>query len=199
MAAIPDQYAEVSIELGLLGYVRSAFITFGAHAIGPQNTADQMAQSVRTVWQTIPGPNRWLDASVSARLFTVRLGTISGEALVGTATSSQLGGSAHNSPPPNCAVLVHKRTARGGRRGRGRLFIPWFVDETVVDETGTIQATWLGNLQTAMDAFLTGLSAAGLPMQILHGEGISQEGTPNEVTSLTVDPIIATQRRRLLR
>lgn len=119
------------------------------------------------------------------------------------------GGATYANPlPQNCALLVHKRTATGGRRGRGRIYMPW-VNEQNVDANGVIATTQLATYQTAWSGILTDLNAldtgtAGdfgdtfAHMFVLHSpKGGVSGGPPSQVTALQCDSTIATQRRRL--
>src|SRR5664279_4375102 len=61
-------------------------------------------------------------------------------------TSSSLSG---ESIPINCAILLKKNTASGGRRNRGRAFLPpTYPTEGNVDGVGNIFSTSLTNLET---------------------------------------------------
>lgn len=118
------------------------------------------------------------------------------------------------SSPPNVCYLVHKNTAEGGRRGRGRMFIPG-VPEGTVDDNGQLVAGQAAQLQSRIDAFMAGLLTEELIMALEHGPSytwtINENGQPRRVpvagpvptltalTSLTADPKVATQRRRLRR
>lgn len=108
--------------------------------------------------------------------------------------SSLGGGTAGNVSPPNVAVLVHKHTAVGGRRGRGRMYLPGVI-ETVVGDDGTLDNTFRTGIETDLNDFLAALDASSIPMHVLHGDS----STPNEVQSLGVSLKAATQRRRLRR
>jgi len=118
-------------------------------------------------------------------------GPISGtaaETIVGTKSAAML--------PWNCAVLMQKNTARGGRMGKGRCFLPpVFVSDTNTDDQGTLDATQMGLLQGYWSSLLTALNAGSTPAVLLHSDG----STPDPITSVTIKPIIATQRRRLVR
>lgn len=111
----------------------------------------------------------------------------SAEFTVGTA-----GGAAATTVPPNVALLVRKNTASGGRKNRGRMFVPGIVEGNV-DQSGDMDGTVLGNWQTALDDFLDGLDTAQHTMVLLHGD----DTDPTTVTSLTAQVRVATQRRRL--
>nr|CRY96200.1 hypothetical protein [uncultured prokaryote] len=114
------------------------------------------------------------------------------------------GGSNTEKLPQNCAVLVRKNTSLGGRKNRGRLFIPSLASDSVVSMTGVIDPTAVATFQGRMDDFVDYLNTdpvtAGLstPMVILHAPSVVLVD-PTPVTSLTVQPMIATQRRRLRR
>lgn len=127
----------------------------------------------------------------------------------GTATGSggpvgshptTLGGSAAATTlPQNCAVLVHKRTPVGGRRGRGRFYLPpAFLAESLVGQTGEISSVQVISLQSVVDAILSSLTTFNVEMVLLHVQGANVI-PPYPVTQLTVDPIISTQRQRLRR
>jgi len=102
--------------------------------------------------------------------------------------------------PQNCAFLVQKRTGKAGRRNRGRWYLPG-VPESIVGSDGTVIESNRAALQTAAQAFLTGMPAAagGLVMVILHSTGVSGVPAPTVVTQMVVDSRIATQRTRLRR
>lgn len=94
----------------------------------------------------------------------------------------------------NCAGLLKKNTARGGRKGRGRAFIPpTFASEAQVDPVGTIDSGVVSVTQDCFDQFVDDLATAGITPYLLHEDG----STPNEITSLTLQATVATQRRRL--
>lgn len=113
----------------------------------------------------------------------------------GQGTSSAVGGAVITSTPANFSVLVQKRTATGGRRGRGRNYWMAAADESSVSEGGEWDPASVANFQTAMDDFLTELNTNGVPMVLLHNDG----GTPSPVTALVVQQLGATQRRRMRR
>lgn len=105
--------------------------------------------------------------------------------------------------PQNCAWLVKKHTAFGGRRNRGRLYVPYAILESNVSDIGVITPAVQTNLEGAADDLFDGLlsTAGGLepatPMVILHRSVVPI--APTLVTSLSSEPVIATQRRRLRR
>lgn len=89
------------------------------------------------------------------------------------------------------SLLVKKNTAFGGREGSGRMFWPGLVEPDIGSD-GTIESSALTALQTAFESFRTGMSSAGHALRLLHNSAT----TPYLITSLAVDPVAATQRRR---
>jgi hypothetical protein len=105
-------------------------------------------------------------------------------------------GVTQTSTPPSVAVLVRKSTSTGGKRGRGRFYLPWCLATTSVDEAGNVASAAQANLQTKCDSFKSQLAATPsfMPLVLLHQVGSS---TPSLITGLTVDGRVATQRRRI--
>lgn len=104
----------------------------------------------------------------------------------GTATGATL--------PNNCAILVQKRTALGGRRHRGRMYVPPFnVGETSVNGLGGLPES-VAEIQTEYNNLMSAFVAIDLRPVILH----SLSGVlPTPVQQFVVSDRIATQRRRL--
>jgi hypothetical protein len=195
--ATPPGFADVSMRLNLATYNRPAFITYG---VNPTATDPQtIASSLISAWTDTGSMNSKLDSNVTMSEVIVRLGTDGGEDIVGSVVNAIAGTAGLTSPPPNVSVLVYKRTARGGRRGRGRLYLPWFIGASVIGEDGVINATSVTQLATSVGAWFTALQTRNVPMYLLHAPGKTTPGAPNEVTSLVVSNVIGTQRRRLSR
>jgi len=96
--------------------------------------------------------------------------------------------------PPNVAALIQKRTALGGRRNRGRIYLP-ALRETQIHDDGVVDSAYLDELQNVATIFLGDMDTEGNPLVILH----SGSGAPTPITALNVDGRVATQRRRLRR
>lgn len=96
---------------------------------------------------------------------------------------------------PSNTLLVRKNTAMGGRRGRGRNFWP-LIGESAVGNGGFIQGETLALFQQRFDFFLQKLQGLDMPMVLLHGEQ-TKPTPPLYITGLSVQPQIASQRRRL--
>lgn len=188
-------YADVSVGYSQTGLTRTAFITFGVNPVDTDPIL--VATSVITSMNAAGSLNSIMDSTATQSRIRISLGTDGGEDLVHDATLTTVGGRGLTAVPPNVAVLVHKRTARGGRRGRGRLFLPWAIAANNVIEAGTLVTSEVTVIQTAMNTFLSALATNTVPMVLLHNAGQSAPGAPDPVTTLSVDRIISTQRRRL--
>lgn len=108
---------------------------------------------------------------------------------------TSIGTSAVELMPSNCAVLVNKNTALGGRRNRGRCFAPpYYPPEASVDMVGTLVGAAVTNLQGRWDQFFNALSTAFYAPVLFHS---SAPFTPSPMSGFSVQTVIATQRRRL--
>ena len=112
----------------------------------------------------------------------------------GDFASAITGSGSDPSTSPNVAYLVRKQSASGGRKNRGRFYLPG-VSEDSIDQQGIIDGAALADQQDRADAFLLAAAVEDLPLEILH----TGPGAPTIITSLTFDAVIATQRRRLRR
>lgn len=187
---VPNGFVAVVVPLHNVSLSRTAVITYGvediAGTVNPQTIADDIQGVMDGDFV-----NR-LDTNVTMGPVQVYVGAVGGT-VPGTAAGSFPGQLNIASPPPNVAVLVHKNTTLGGRKGRGRMFIPWYVDKGSIDEAGGIDGTQRTNINNSLDNMLTALDAADYPMRLLHNDST----VPSAVTGLTVDSRVATQRNRL--
>jgi hypothetical protein len=197
MPVIGAGFGFVDVQLRHVTLPRPAFLTFGIDNNSGSVDPVEVAGLCYTPFIVASGFVSKLDTNVQFGPMTVRLGQDGGEPLVGVLPTLTNGGRSGESIAPNCALLVHKRTARGGRRHRGRWFVPWIMTQGSLFETGVVLGTEVTTLQTIMTNLRTALATANVPMAVLHGEGKTAIPAPDLVTSLTVDGIISTQRRRL--
>lgn len=172
--------------------------TFGLNGRGPYASAQEVAVSIAALANTNLCPASEMASSytfVGATAYVQQdaLGSEVGESLVnvsGTGSWSAL--------PNNCAFLVRKRTATGGRSGRGRCFLPpWRLGEDDIDTAGVIGNSAKASLQASVDAFVDAVETAFSPdaLVLFH-----EDGTPSTpITSWTVDGKLATIRRRMRR
>jgi hypothetical protein len=108
-------------------------------------------------------------------------------------TDPQDGTKAGSPLPSNCSELWSKRTAVGGRKNKGRMFLPpLYFGEGDVDPRGAITASTTAR-QTAIDFLFDGLVSAELVPYLFH----SDASTPTELTGLRLETVLATQRERM--
>lgn len=199
---IPTGFAQVSIPFAHSTMTRRAFIVYGVKVPVGGVTPEGLATSVLLDFTTAMAPE--IDSEVTMGPAEVNIGQDGGVALAGAGSNTVVGTNPTASPSPNVAVLLKLRTARGGRRGRGRKYLPWAVAEGELAENGTIIAGQVTQLNTAANSWRTSAATAGRDLVILHsntvpapGRVATVPGPPDTVTSIAVDGLIATQRRRL--
>jgi hypothetical protein len=105
--------------------------------------------------------------------------------------------------PSNTAVLLSKITGFGGRRNRGRMYIPGPA-EILSDGRGQLSDADVTAMQSEATGFYNGLVAMGgvdVPV-IFHSTpdklGVPQPAiAPTPITAIAVEKLLATQRRRM--
>jgi hypothetical protein len=198
---IPVGEAQATFILNVAGYAKDMTWTLGILGIdgGGPLTPGEMADIIYGAVTEDAGtsPNLyeptlmytgWRFSGVSVSLMT-ETGPLIGQNLtpvVGTATGSTV--------PVNCAILGTKNTALGGRKYRGRCYLPpCYPGETDIGPTGDIGSIVLGIHQTGMDYALDAMTTLGCTPVLHHSDGTP--GTP--ITGITLESKIATQRRRM--
>lgn len=189
---VPVGFASVRIPFRYLGADPYGVITFGVTDPLDATTPEEIADKVREEW--VDSMIGLVDASIITGPIEVSLGTSSGD-LPGVADGTDTGSRGMDSMPPNVACVVDKLTGTGGRRGRGRMFVPWVLADADVDERGVIGVPTVTSLQTGFNAFLVGLNTQGATMVLFHGD----DSAPTTVTSLKVQNRVGTMGRRMRR
>jgi hypothetical protein len=96
--------------------------------------------------------------------------------------------------PQNNSFLIHKVTGSSGRQNKGRMYLPPYVlGEGDVSVGGVIGSGVYTTIQGRWNQFEGNLSTAGITPVLFHSLG----GPSTPITSFLLDPVIATQRRRL--
>lgn len=208
---IPSGYAQVTVSYDGAAAPSGAANVFGVALLDPLLDPTDVAVLVAGIWNTRIRPNLTNDVTITN--VRVKFGP-DDVGPMGDAAVSLVGGNNVTSFPPNVALLAVKNSTLGGRRGRGRMFIPG-VAEADADDSGNLAAGTITAQNTALAGVLADLTAADIPMVLLHEPAtewvINANGqprripvagslpVPTEVTSLTIAPAVATQRRRLRR
>jgi len=110
----------------------------------------------------------------------------------GFQTGTQTGSIALDPLTPNTCYLVRKNLENRSRGGR------WFLpgcDEGNVDGKGNVSGPKVTAINTALGDWLVAMNAAA--MEPVFGKVIGVTDNVWSITSLTADPLVATQRRRL--
>lgn len=194
-------FANCSYELKHNGLTRTAFITFG---VDPTDTDPVLiAGKLKTAFAQPGSLFAVIDSNVTMVSTRVSLGTDGSEDLVGIDATPVACIRSLSSLPANCACLVHKITARGGRRGRGRMYIPWCCGSGTTNEAGGLDPTDYTAVANVVDVWKNDVATRVGPVVLLHRpsapgtEHPTTPGPPNIVTTYRVDTTVATQRRRL--
>jgi hypothetical protein len=114
-----------------------------------------------------------------------------------------------SSPPPQVCALIRKNTNVGGRKNRGRTYIPGVFSSGEMTDNGNLMSGVKANIQTAASALLANLSALSIDMVVVNKTLVVDPTTHKpyvtaithsvNVTSYVVEASCATQRRRLVR
>jgi len=98
--------------------------------------------------------------------------------------------------PPNISFLVTKTTGRGGRSGKGRMFVPAMqVGESNITPEGLLETTPYNDFFTSWSEVYTAWDATDYPPVLLHADG----STPDHILAFVAQQTVCTQRRRLAR
>jgi len=182
---IPTGYAQASVHYDFEGHATDdGRVVFGILAAAYDQS---LAQLIFASWRDS------FDVVTSNDCVFLRAEIRTSDDLVfvstGIAASGTVGG---GMAPPNTAYLLRKVTALGGRKHRGRSYVPG-VPRSYIDGAGGLTTATTAAVQGGADDFLAFLGAADVSMQLLH----TGTETPDEVTAWQADHLVATQRRRL--
>jgi hypothetical protein len=187
---IPANYAQVNLKMTGPAVPTGAQVTFGLDRVGYSGTPAEAAEVVRL--QLIANTCfTQVDSNVLLSSILVKYGPNETGAAAEIATGI-VGGQSGTAQVPQCAYLLNKNTTAGGRKGRGRFFLPG-VPDTAIVEGGTLVSSVAGQMTASWQGFVEDMSAASLPLALLH----SQLGdVPNVITSISCQSRVGTQRRR---
>jgi len=194
MPPIPEGHALLKFRFGLTGDTEEMIVTLGVQTTAASN-ADRVAAANSAM-------DSWGDniLPLQANVYQLRgvdavFGTAGGDIPISSTDAARTGGDPDAPVPQNTAVLVQKLSGLGGRRNRGRFYVPG-ISVLDIGNTGIINGTPLAAWGTAVNNFLLGIESGSFmdSAVIFHS---SAPLTPTVVTDLNVDPVVATQRRRL--
>lgn len=198
---IPTGFGSAAIEMRNSGDPQSWYMTFGVDLTDRGGDYEAAAGDIALAWV-----NSFLDSFSTTTTFVgvdLKVGQDGGDPVIVKWASGLSGTQTEPRLPQNCALLVTKNTALGGRKFRGRFFVPNVLPEDAVDNVGNISTGARTDYQLVANQLLaelalpTGVSPLPVPMVLLHNQKIGGTPAPTPITSLFVDPVISTQRRRL--
>lgn len=192
---IPPGFAHVAHITTLDTDVEEMVTTYGV-GLSDSPNPNELAEDLHTAWGNFIVVPLYGDTYQLTRT-EVRIGQDGGEPIQGVHSAIVSGVGTGARLPQNCAVLVQKRSASGGRANRGRMYVPGTLGEASVSDAGAISPSNLTGQQDAFtdlfEALDTGFGSFVTGMVVLHSSALA----PTPVTSLIVQALISTQRRRL--
>jgi len=170
-------------------------VTYGIEVLdlpaNPQLDINEADDDFRAAWRPL------LDSSMRFEPAVGYYQPVGGALELWTSARVAVAGlAARNSPPPQVACVIRKRTANVGKAYRGRIFMPGLLDETNVDELGVISGAGVIAIQARADAWLASRAGILTNLWLFHQKSLV---LPTRITQLLVQPIVRTQRRRLPR
>lgn len=200
---IPVGHGQLTIPFNLTGDDREMVVTFGFED-NAAISADSIAEIFQTAWFAM---NTMAASSISDQYSVGPCRVVVNRTLglfEGFAAATRAGTNVGVSPvPQNCAYLIRKTTARGGRHGRGRVFLPPLTGgEASITPTGDIGAAAVTNWNTELEEFRVACETNSQALELLHSPppgGVGPVIPPDNITGLLMQRVVATQRNRLRR
>ncbi len=190
---IPAGWSNCAYRFSLTGDAEEMIFTLGVLTPGPPGDVETLNALHAKFIEAWPAANiltGWTFLGIR-----MQKGNAPGPVTVLETTQAPVVGvNAGPSLPPNCAFLVQKRTALGGRPHRGRMYLPGGigVGEDSVPSTGVMLEAQRAVLQTRVNlAFGTGDKG------VLHDSLTPGALPPTVITSFRAMARLATIRRRL--
>jgi len=186
---IPANYAQIGLHFGIENAPRDAWVIHGVADVIPTNSPSEIFDALLPCLE-----DKWpTDLSDACTLFEVKIKCGPDDTGPFGLFPCTIGGTrAGEVEAPQQSALVTKNTTHGGRKGRGRMYLPGIgIGETSTG--GLLVSSFRTALQADLDIYIDDLAAADIPMVVLHADATS----PYLVDSLTVQSLTATQRRRL--
>lgn len=187
MPFIPGGFAHVAVELRLENDPDPMYITYGVEVNSLElDVANDLHAAFVGNMLAVIGSDY---SAVSTTLITDNIAVTS-------QTGSFPGEDNAASCPSNCAMLVKKVSGFRGRANTGRMYIPG-ISEGNVENNGALTTGQLTVAQAAVsDWYAAIFGVEGVDdLVILHST--EALGAPTPVVALQVQPVIATQRRRM--
>lgn len=192
---IPEGYAKVDFKFTLLGRTEPFIISMGA---SPELVTLSLSEAFAALNANVQVAGHLAGANGMIGYYTYNGMDVTYMSDTGPVLYPKFalltGTKTGNAPPPQVAVVMRKQTARGGRKGRGRMFLhAGYVREEDIDPSGIIDGTVATAIQNRVITLFDDFEDAELLPVLLH----SGTEIPDLITGFTIDTLVATQRRRL--
>ena len=138
-------------------------------------------------------PHQWEPVSGDGRVATVDILPLDGTSSTKTYTtpvSTEWTGQASGAIVPAVAGLVKLQTGLRGPANRGRLFLPWLGEGAI--DSGLVSSGILSTWSSHWADFGTAMAAGGAAL----GVASYKHGTWHQATTIAVEHVCATQKRR---
>lgn len=194
MPEIPEGFAQINYVFGLTGDNEEMMVTDGLGLNATESTDDlAIVNAAFAAFQT--RFKAFFYSAYTIKRADARLNRGAGIISVSSSATPVAGTGSSQPLPQNCAYLIHKQTAAGGRSGKGRWYMP-SAAEGVVDSVGNIDSATITAMNTACAGYISDMGAIiGVDSTFLLHSLVGD--IPNAVVSMVLDGKIATQRRRL--
>jgi len=188
---IPEEYGQANFRFGGTGLPTGAEVTIGFFHGEIAGAVNEVAEALHTCWFENFISNQCDELQLLSTLVKFGPNDTGAQAEhVQTVTGLASG----EFSTPATSILLTKQTIIGGRKGRGRMFVPGLPEADLLPggiiPTATVDA-WNADAQQ----FLDDMEAAGLFPRLLHGV-YDPQPDPYNIYALTASNVAATQRRR---
>lgn len=204
MAIIPNGFGAVSLRIQTPAAGGPAFITWGIRSdLGDDPSV--ITDAVRDAIDVAFGQSLTWDAHFTEDYnpdqVQVLYRSSTGDLFSFVANTTVPTGIPFEPEAPQVAALVKKSTSFAGRQFRGRMFVPG-IAQGAVDADGTLTAGAVTGIQGLFDSNPNSLlqqhATKDVPMVLLHNDPlVGVAPAPTTLDNLFVEPLVATQRRRL--
>src|ERR1700754_1074391 len=152
---IPAGFGQINWLFSGTAYPTGAQVTLGYDVPSGGGGPDSEAEFFFTVWRDNILPLQTSDLALTGCM--VKHGP-NATGPTGIYLATEPGEGPASASPSNCALLVRKITAAGGRTGRGRMYVPGLSD-TQIDPGGAIDVATVAEYQVAFGALQTDMEA----------------------------------------
>lgn len=168
-----------------------AYVLYGVELLGSP-TANNVASELDGYYAATILPHQSADSIMVGTHVVQNLAGVLSE---GDHTNGGTGGMAGVPVAPQIAVLIRKQTSLIGRKFRGRMYIPYAGGGNFPTNNGFMDSTHTAAWQADATTFLADIAGGTdvAQMVLLHRD---HTVVPTQVNALTVESVVATQRRR---